>query len=459
MEIYRVTSLEYITPELILSLINRYKVNEVPRLERLQKYYIGQSDIKNRSMNDPTKPNNRVSNPHASYIVDTVQGYFLGKPVAYASDDDMYMQKLQLIFDQNHEQAHNSKMGKQLSITGVTYELMYMNENNDIRFAMLDPEEAFMIYDNSIEMKPLCAVRFYDVHDYVTDLATTHVEVYTDKTITYHIDYEGALSLQGEQPHYFGKVPVIQYWNNDDMIGDFEKVIDLINAYDLAVSDTSNSLEYFADTYLVLTGMAGTDSADIQNMREQRVMLLDDGGKAEWLVKNNTDMEIEEFKNRLKVDIHSFSFVPDLSDQSFANAQSGEALKYKLFGLENAVAIKERNFEKGLEERVELITNILNIKGGSFVPTDVTMNFTRNIPSSLTQMADAVSKLAGIVSHETMLNMLGIDDPAAEMKKLEAEKQDTIDYNNFNAPPTNNPVNNPVNNNPVNTPVNNNINH
>jgi SPP1 family phage portal protein len=432
LEQYKVQSIESITNELILSLVERYKIKEIPRLKKLDNYYLGKSNIKNRKMTDTSKPNNKIANPYGAYIVDTVQGYFLGKPVSYSSDNETLMEKLQLVYDRNHEQAHNSKVGKQLSITGIAYELMYMNEANEIKFAMLNPQEVFMIYDNSIETKPLMAVRFYEVHDYVSDSAVTHVEVYTDKMIHYYTVGEKDLVLTDEYPHYFGEVPVVCYLNNDDAMGDFEKVVDLIDAYDLAVSDTSNSLEYFADSYLVLTGMGGTEPSDIQAMKEQRVMLLDDNGKAEWLVKGSTDMQIEEFKNRIKEDIHSFSFVPNLNDDSFGSTTSGESLKYKLFGLENAVAIKERNFKRGLETRVRLITNILNIKGGSYAYTDVVMQFQRNLPTNSAQMADMITKLSGIVSQETLLSLLPfVDDPAFELAKLEKEKEDTM-YENFN---------------------------
>lgn len=430
MEIYKVQSLENINNELIVSLIERYKNKEVNRLTKLNNYYLGKSDIKKRTMNDPAKPNNKIANPYGAYIVDTVQGYFLGKPVSYTSDNGKLMEKLQLVYDQNHEQAHNSRMGKQLSITGIAFELMYVNEENDIKFAMLNPQETFMIYDNSIETKPLVAVRFYEVHDYVSDKAVTHVEVYTDSMIYYYKVNDGTLALTDEQPHYFKAVPVICYMNNDDLVGDFEKVMDLVDAYDLAVSDTSNNLEYFADSYLLIKGM-DMDADDLATMKENRVMLLSEQGNAEWLTKSALNMEVEEYKNRLKDDISMFSTVPNLSDDSFGNASSGESLKYKLFALENSVAIKERNFKKGLEQRIHLITNILNIKGGSFTAEEVVMIFTRNLPSNFLEMSDMVVKLHGILPQETLIGLLPfVEDAGFEMQKLKDENKDSM-YENF----------------------------
>ena len=58
-------------------------------------------------------------------------------------------------------------------------------------------------------------------------------------------------------------------------------------------------------------------------------MILGENGNAEWLIKNTSNMEIEEFKNRLRKDIHSFTSIPDINDESFGNATSGEALKFQ----------------------------------------------------------------------------------------------------------------------------------
>ncbi|MBR4889762.1 MAG: phage portal protein [Clostridia bacterium] len=39
-------------------------------------------------MIDTSKPNNKIANSYASYITDTLVGYFLGKPVVYSSANE-----------------------------------------------------------------------------------------------------------------------------------------------------------------------------------------------------------------------------------------------------------------------------------------------------------------------------------------------------------------------------------
>jgi len=142
-------------------------------------------------------------------------------------------------------------------------------------------------------------------------------------------------------------VPVAIYENNEDQMGDFEKVIDLIDAYDKMESDSLNDFEYFVDAYLALYGFTA-DAEDIQQMKQNRVLLMDEGTSAEWLIKSENDATTENMKDRLDKDIHKFAKCPNLADQEFASNASGIAITSQLLGTENLTAIKERKFKKGL---------------------------------------------------------------------------------------------------------------
>jgi SPP1 family phage portal protein len=149
-------------------------------------------------------------------------------------------------------------------------------------------------------------------------------------------------------PHYFGMVPIAIYKNNEEETGDFENVISLIDAYDKLESDSLNDFEYFVDAYLALYGFTAEEE-DIRDMKERRVLLMDEGTSAEWLTKDTSDSHIENIKNRIDADIHKFAKCPNMADQEFASNASGVAIKYKLLGTENKISIKERKFKRGLQ--------------------------------------------------------------------------------------------------------------
>lgn len=427
MEKYRIQNIEQLSPELILSLIERFKMKEVPRLNRLKRYYNGQTDIKQRVTSEG-KPNHKIATPFASYITTSMTSYMVGIPVSYKSDDENLMLSMQQIFDTNNEQSHNSQLALHQSIYGVSYELIFINEAGELQLSVLNPTETFMIYDTTINSNPLAAVRFYEIEDYTTSESQLFVEVYTKSSIQHYKQSDDELKLYDEQTHYFKGVPVISYQNNDDEFGDFERIMDLIDAFDLTISDTQNSLAYFADAYLLISNMQ-VEADDIVAMKENRVIVAGENGNAKFITQDG-QLGLSDYQNKLQQNIHTFSFVPNMSEENFGN--SGEALKYKLLGMENATAIKEREFKHGLEQRIKLIVNFLNLKGQSFNDTDITMTFTRNMPTNTTDLVDTVTKLKGMLSDQTLLSQLPfVEDVQNELELLKQQNQDSL--NSFGA--------------------------
>lgn len=433
-EQYRINSIEDLTPELVLSLVKEFQSKEVPRYNRLFNYYIGESDIKKRQLADG-KPNNRLQTPYAQYISSTILGYFLGKPISYSSQKKDLMENVQYIYDLNNEQTHNANIGKDQSVYGIAYELMYLNEQGDVSFTSISPKESFVIYDTSIVSKKLAFVRFYTIKDYVSGMDEMFVEVYTGDTISsYKLvvkqitkdETQESLDLFAEEVHYFDEVPVSVFKNNPEKMADFEKVIDLINAYDLTLSDQQNAIDYFSDSYLVISGM-DIDQEGLTNIKRTRVIVVDEKGKAEFLTKDATSQGMQEYLEQLQSNIHTYSFVPNLADVNFSGMSSGESLKYKLINLENSTSIKERHFKEGLNNRLKLIVNHLNLKGNAYAYDEIQPTFTRNLPANIQGEIELVSKLNGIVSKKTLLSQLSfIDDVAYEEFKLAEENQDTL---------------------------------
>jgi SPP1 family phage portal protein len=92
-----------LTTNIVKKLIDNHKQYDMPRLQKLEDYYLAKNEILKRQMVDPSKPNNKISNPYASYITDTLTGYFMGEPVTYSSLDEQALDELNLIFEYNDE--------------------------------------------------------------------------------------------------------------------------------------------------------------------------------------------------------------------------------------------------------------------------------------------------------------------------------------------------------------------
>ena len=422
-KMYKLSKDQALTPELIIKYIEKNR-NEDSRIEKLKDYYLGKHAIVNRAMEDASKPNNRIVNPYASYITDLMTGYFMGEPVKYTSSDDELLETLKAIFNYNDEAAENAELAASASICGVSYEIMYLDGEAQIRFKNIESKGCIPIFENNIEQDLLYFIRYYDEEDIINGNKKTFVEVYSRDNYKKYEYSLGALKLLEETEHSWGLVPITIYQNNNELQGDFEKVISEIDAYDLMESDSLNEMEYFNDCYLVLYGLNGTDANDIGAMKENRVLLLPDAAdsKAEWLTKSINDTYVENMKKRIDQNIHKFSFCPAMTDADFAANASGVAMKYKLMGLENATAKKERAFKRGLQRRIELICNMLAVMGNDYDYRAIDIIFNRNIPSNMVEMADVLSKVGHLFSEETQIGLMPLDiDYEAEKKRKEEE--------------------------------------
>lgn len=421
-----------ISTDLINRLIELHSFEIAGYLAR-QQYYEGKHDILAREVDEKSRPNNKLVNNHAKYITDVANGYFLGMPVTYNSKDTNYNKSLQDIFEKNNESDENSEMGKQCGIKGICYELLYLNEAGEIKFKYVKAEEGFLVYDDTIEENVMFGVRYYLTKNILTNEEITKIEVYTASTGMYYEKRDSVTALISETPHYFQEVPLIEYINNEEQQGDFEQVITLINAYNDSQSNTANDFEYFSDAYLVLSGMSGTESTDIAEMKKQRVLLVDENGQAAWLTKEINDQATENYKNRLQKDIHLLSNVPKLTDEDFAGNLSGVALRFKLWGLEQLAVNKERKFKSSLQQRLKIITNILNIKGNVFDYSTVDISFYRNIPQNILEIVQMVTSIGDTVSEQTKLEQLPfVDDVQEEIKRKEEEYQKKLDEYQMN---------------------------
>ena len=413
-----------ITPQQNQELITMHK-KETNRLNLLDSYFKNKGPIKNRRFNDPTKPNNRLVNNYAKYITTMATGYFLGVPIQTRCKDEDFLTRLGAIYKYNDEADINTSLAINNSKYGYSYELHYMNEEGVTRFASVDPREIIYITDNSLNDEPTMVIRYFELPMEINTKGIKYaVEIYTKDWIKTGILDGGSLILSEEMYHPFKDVPIIRYTNNDDETGDYESVLDLIDAYDKTQSDTANDFEYFTDAYLKVSGVT-IEEEEARKLKELKVFNFPDAsGDVSFVTKNINDAAVENYKSRLDKDIHKFSLVPSMTDENFVGNSSGIALAYKLQGLEFLTGIKEQKFKKGLLRRVELLSNVLSLRANKeMLFTQVEFIFTRNNPENLTEIVETVTKLAGVISNETQLDMLPMVDKDQEIKRLDEEKK------------------------------------
>ena len=373
------------------------------------------------------KPDKRIAVNFAKYITDTMNGFFIGIPIKVMCDEDKAVADYVEFLDQyNDQDDNNAELSKMCSIYGKAYEMYYVDDLGNIGITYLPPEEAFMIYDDSILERPRYFCRVYkDADDIV------YVSVSDDTRVRY-LSMEGGLHWlpEEEKSHGFEGVPATEYRENEEEIGIFEPVLTMINEYNEAVSEKANDVAYFADAYLKVLG-AKVLPDNLQEIRDNRIInfegLLDNGQlEVDFLQKPDGDTSQEHLLDRLEKLIFQISLVANLSDENFGSS-SGIALKYKLQAMSNLALTKQRKFTSGMNRRYMLIFSnpVSGMKKDDWVK--LTYQFTQNIPSNLLEESQIAGNLAGIVSQQTQLSILScVDNVQQEIEQIKQDEEEGI---------------------------------
>lgn len=415
------------TPEILEYCIKQHQ-GTLARLNKLSDYYDGKQDISNRTFGNPNIPNHKIVANHAKYIVDIATGFLVGNPIAYSGSQ---VDKILDEYSRMDIVSHDTELEKDLSVFGIGYELMYLapvdEGDTEIRIKSIDPRGIFVVTDDTVDKNPLFGVHYQQRLKLDGSLNYYLINVYTeDKIYTYHAKglSKGQMTLFEESEHYFGAVPVVEYRNNEERQGDFEQQISQFDAYNLLQSDRINESEQRVNSILFIKGFTlGEDNLTHDSIIET----TEKDSDLKWLIKEIKEADNEVLRQSLLDDIHKFSYIPSMTDEHFAGNVSGEAMKYKLFGLLQLLSIKTRYMSKSLRKRLELMRNILNTKGSNIDISDVKITFKPNLPINTNDLASIINQLKGILPLETLIGWLpDIDDPAEQLQKLEEEQSKSI---------------------------------
>ena len=418
----------------VLNDVIDYNEQYKERFTMLENYYLGKHGIFSRPK-DARLSNNKVMVNHAKYITDTNVGYLLGNPVDYQPSAGLDIEPLLDAYKRQTINDLDSEIAKDVSIFGMQYEYVYANEKAEPKSCEIDPRNAIIVYDDTVEHNKLFGLIYRPVKRGKT---FDHWEViYIDKQVkrTYK-SYSKSLQQVGtDEVHAFGDVPIICYKNNPELMGDYEPVISLIDAYNLLQSDRINDKEQLVDAILCLYGM-DFDDEQAEMLKESRMLAnLPVDGKVEYLIKTLQEGDVDILRQNIENDIHKISMVPNMSDNNFVGNSSGVAIRYKLLAFEQNIKNKERYMEKGLTERFKLYNHFLftQSKMAEIPVEEIDIVFKRNLPSNDFEISQMINNLADFVDAETLISQLSFIKDASEIVELKAKEEESKPKGSYDA--------------------------
>lgn len=158
---FRMPKDKELTTSILDDFIGKHKQEITSRYKPLHDAYVGKHDILRQAAKPKWKPDNRIVSNFPKYIVDTMNGFFIGNPIKVVADDDAVADFVEFLDQYNDQDDNNAELSKMCSIYGKGYEMYYADDSGELCITFLSPMEAFMIYDESIVERPLYFVRVY----------------------------------------------------------------------------------------------------------------------------------------------------------------------------------------------------------------------------------------------------------------------------------------------------------
>lgn len=433
-------------PDKIVWMINHHHEKQCPRLAVLDDYTKGKNsgiynDASRRS--EDGKADHRAAHNFAKVINLFDVGYNTGNPIKKISENDRINEIIGEHDRLNDAENLDGELWRDFKKYGRAYELQYRNQYDEDRCVLSNVFETFVVYGLDVERTPVLAVRYpkrwdeYREYAKVTVYTDTHVYTYKETALPIN-----ELRLESVEEHYWGEIPITEYSPDRYRQGGFEDILPLIDLYDSAESDTANYMTDLNEATLVISGDLNLERYSVDELRQMKdsnMLLLTnginpDGSKsqtsADYIYKQYDVNGTEAYKARLQSDIHKISLVPDLTDESFGGNQSGEAMKYKLFGFQQLAKASQRGFSKGLMRRYRLLLNMKNFveEADNNDLGNLKIIFTPNLPRAVMDELQALSGAGVEFSQETLMGLASfVDDVKLEIDKLNREKEEAAE--------------------------------
>lgn len=415
------------------NLHKRYEVldGEVPIFQRIPRF-------------DEENPvNNKVNNDFFGEIVDFKTGYFAGKPAVYSYADtveskedtggeearDEASKALSDFVARNNMYDVDMDITKFAAIAGYAGRMFYHDTDGNERCMALPSYETIVLSETSI-MEPKYGIRYYKTLGLGGE-EIWKAEFDDGKTIRFYEGCAGGLTEKPEKamPNLFGFCAIQGIPNNSEMLGDVEKVMELIDAYDRTVSDENNEIDSFANAYMAFENIDMSDEEIRRGQRTGAFQYFSNGnqpGSIHFITKDINDAFVEHHLERLEENIYRFSKTPNMADENFSQNASGVAMKFKLTGLEAKCGMFQAKMITAGVYMFKLLAGCWAKKRIPCDPLQCYITFKRNFPVDLQNEAQAVSSIisSGMPKRIAFSQYSFVDDVEEVMQLIEEEKDD-----------------------------------
>ena len=256
----------------------------VPEIIYLKRYEKGDQPILNRTKEIRPEINNKIVENNAHVAIQFIIGYQYGQPISYvqrskkdvdsvttkdsdSQSDEMGVGLLnEMMFEQN-KASKDLRMAKDFKTCGCGYRLVLPNRHKDevspFEIIVLNPLTTYVVYTNDSYREPLLAVSYVELKNGGIKFGAYSKTLYFEVIRTIEENSAGKNSAgQNKKREIFqgltvsengiGEIPIIEYINDYERMGAFERAIPVMDAINIVTSDRMNDISQHVQSLLWL---------------------------------------------------------------------------------------------------------------------------------------------------------------------------------------------------------------
>lgn len=246
----------------VVSDVLKIHAENAQEIKYLMDYERGITPIHGREKKGREDVDYRINENHASEIKTFKVGYVFSSPITlvqravedneHSGEDDKRIACLnEMLFEQG-KAAKDKKLAEDFSTCGVGYRMALPKKRNFGEVAPFDilplnPLTTCVAYSNDVYQRRMLGISYVVKAD-----GSTKVGAYTD---THYFELEGSefgglLELKKTKRNGIGIEPIVEYRADEQRMGCFERVLDLLDALCVLTSDRVNGLSQFVQNIL-----------------------------------------------------------------------------------------------------------------------------------------------------------------------------------------------------------------
>lgn len=450
--------------------ISRFKASKRRRaMLDGERYYEGRHDILSRKrtvIGEDGKveevynlPNNHIVDNQYRKMVNQKANYLLGQPVTFQGENMAYIEALNDVFNKRFMRLLKN-VGKDSLNEGICWLFPCYDENGEFVIRKFKGHEIIPGWKDADHTILEYAIRLYAMVSYEgeTERIVEKVEVYDDAGVHYFsLDNNTLIPeepfdqpyfvVDGVHPFNWSKIPLIPFKRDAEETPLINNVKSLQDGLNAILSNFQNNMEEDArNTILILVNYDG------ENLGEFRKNLATYGavkvktvdGAAGDLRTLQVEVNAENYKAILEI----------FKKAIIENAMGYDAKDDRLSGEPNQMNIQsmysdidldanemETEYQAAFEELLWFINcHLANTGVGNFDVDSVEIIFNRDILINETEAIENVRNSVGLLSDETLVAQHPwVDDPQAELKRLDKQRKKEMEDGYLNNFPKGNP--------------------